>query len=205
MNRREFIIDGMKALSAFAIMPSLTFNKNQNEQLYFKEEPPPEEIREVKPIQHYLVGNLALYSGIRSDSGRWLFRNSDGEYDASQVESLNWFLRCRDGKWTAMDTGVIERLNYLSALLGGRTITVTSAYRSPEYNKKLASQNENVAKNSLHMQGRAVDFFVSGLSIHTVCSYANLVQRIFGGGGLGYYPKQGFVHIDTGPQRQWIR
>jgi uncharacterized protein YcbK (DUF882 family) len=204
MNRREFLINSMKALSAFAVMPSLSFPQN-SDALYFREEPPPEPAKNVQPIQTYIAGDVTLLSGIRNEKGRWYYRNSEGAYDPSQLELLNWFLRCRDGKWTTMDAGIIERLNYLSALLGGRPITVTSGYRSPEYNKKLAKNNENVAKNSLHMQGKAVDICVHGLSIRTVCSYANLVQQVFGGGGLGYYPKQNFVHIDTGPQRQWIR
>jgi uncharacterized protein YcbK (DUF882 family) len=24
-----------------------------------------------------------------------------------------------------------------------------------------------------------------------------------GGGGVGYYPRDGFVHVDTGPVRRW--
>jgi uncharacterized protein YcbK (DUF882 family) len=76
---------------------------------------------------------------------------------------------------------------------------VISGYRSPDTNEKLHSAGHHVAQHSLHMEGRAMDVRLRGCSIKKLRDLAVAAGR----GGVGYYPKDEFVHIDTGPIRTW--
>lgn len=96
-------------------------------------------------------------------------------------------------------------LNYVSKLLGDPVILIHSGYRSPAYNQKLSIRNENVARNSLHQYGQAIDFSVPGMPIKKVCSYTLYARNVMGYGGVGYYPNTGFVHLDSGNTREWVK
>lgn len=153
----------------------------------------------------FCEGILRLKSVIHGDAYEFRYRNAAGEYNQQVLASLNWFLRCRDGTWQHMDLRIVETLNYLSAILGVPTIQINSGYRSPDYNRKLAGQNENVARNSLHQWGQAVDFNIPGIAIKDVCSYTLHARNVMGYGGVGYYPKSNFVHLDSGRRKEWVR
>lgn len=158
------------------------------------------------PAGKYCKGILNLSSGLRpKEEYSFSFRDEHGNYDQTALSQLNWFLRCADGSWQYMDLAAIESLNYMSKTMGDPLIVIHSAYRSPPYNARLGKNNENVARNSLHMYGRALDFSVKGVDIKTVCSHALLARNTIGFGGVGYYPRSGFVHLDSGPARQWVR
>lgn len=82
-------------------------------------------------------------------------------------------------------------------LLEGRPaeIHILSGYRTPEHNASL----KNSARNSLHMKGLAADIHIPGTS--TVLLAA--MSRLIGTGGVGIYPQNNFIHIDTGRVRIW--
>ncbi|MGZ8903930.1 MAG: YcbK family protein, partial [Methylobacter sp.] len=80
-----------------------------------------------------------------------------------------------------------------------KPIHVISGYRSPYTNAHLRKQSHRVAKHSLHMQGRAIDIRIEGLSTKTIRNAALAMGR----GGVGYYPHANFVHLDTGEVRTW--
>ncbi len=151
----------------------------------------------------YCDGIMYLKSPRRAEAYMFRFRDSTGQYDEALMSSLHWFLRCADGTWQHMDVKVIEFLNYVSKLLGDPLIEILSAYRSPAYNAKLALVNENVAKNSLHMYGKAIDFRVAGVRTRDLCAYALAARNTLGYGGVGCYQTGGFVHIDSGPFKHW--
>jgi uncharacterized protein YcbK (DUF882 family) len=76
---------------------------------------------------------------------------------------------------------------------------IISGYRSPGSNAMLRKRQKNVAKNSLHMYGKAVDIRIPGFSLRTLRREAiNL-----GKGGVGYYPRARSIHIDVGEVRYW--
>jgi uncharacterized protein YcbK (DUF882 family) len=76
---------------------------------------------------------------------------------------------------------------------------ILSGYRTPETNARLAITNGNVAKESLHMRGWAVDFRIDGVSGKAICEIAKTMQR----GGVAYYPEDNHVHVDLGNIRTW--
>lgn len=75
-------------------------------------------------------------------------------------------------------------------------IVVHSGYRTPETN----AATEGAATWSLHMWGKAVDFHVLGVPLDDL---ADICSACPAAGGVGYYP-EGWVHLDTGPKRDWI-
>lgn len=153
----------------------------------------------------YCEGRLRLKSAIHGEERDFRFRDGRGNYDAKEVAALNWFMRCRDNTWQYMDYKIIESINYLSKLLGDPLIQLNSGYRSPQYNAKLARKQEGVARNSLHQYGQAIDISIPGVSVRDVCSYALYARNTMGYGGVGYYPRSGFIHLDSGAAKEWRR
>ncbi len=76
---------------------------------------------------------------------------------------------------------------------------VLSGYRCPKTNKSLRSQSEGVAKNSLHMTGQAIDLRLPGFETKEIRNLAIALKA----GGVGYYSKSNFVHMDSGDVRTW--
>lgn len=124
---------------------------------------------------------------------------SEGSYDAGALEKINHLLRCHyTNEVHPIDTGVLDLLCGINDRLGvDRQIEIISAYRSPEYNDILRTQSRNVARNSFHLQGLAIDFTVSGAGQKSLARIA----KSFFAGGVGKYEE--FVHIDVGPVRYW--
>jgi uncharacterized protein YcbK (DUF882 family) len=82
---------------------------------------------------------------------------------------------------------------------GGAVYHVISGYRSPETNARLREKSGGVARNSLHMQGRAIDVRLPGVETSRLRDVALLLEL----GGVGYYRESDFVHLDTGRVRTW--
>ena len=76
---------------------------------------------------------------------------------------------------------------------------VISGYRSPATNAKLNRNSSGVAKRSLHMQGKAIDIRLPGVELKHLRKAALSLKA----GGVGYYPKSNFIHVDTGRPRFW--
>lgn len=162
---------------------------------------------EQKP--QYVEGLLNLKSGHTGERYQFAYRDTQGNYDQQTLLALSWFMRCHSDRdaYVSMDLKVIEMVNYLAKwFTGNPEITINSAYRTPRYNALIARHNENVAKNSLHMQGQAIDLSIHGIPIRQVCQVAQAVRNMTGSGGVGYYPSSGFVHMDCGPRAAtWVR
>ena len=78
---------------------------------------------------------------------------------------------------------------------------VVCGYRSPDHQSNDCTRRGNgVAKNSYHIKGMAVDLRSEGRSLEQVRNAALSLRA----GGVGYYPRADFVHVDSGPVRQWL-
>lgn len=129
------------------------------------------------------------------------YRNEAGEYDLEALDDVNHILRCHyTGEVAAIDVRVLEHVNLVQKKLGsGREIHVISGFRSPEYNAMLVRSGRRAARNSLHVQGQAVDMQIPGIHPKRIRQAA----LELGYGGVGYYPRSKFVHLDSGPFRHW--
>jgi uncharacterized protein YcbK (DUF882 family) len=84
----------------------------------------------------------------------------------------------------------------------GTRIEIVSGYRSAKLNEMLRKKGHNVASQSQHSYGHAVDFRVVGI---TPPQMARQISKVGWTGGIGEYdkPTDTFVHADVGPERQW--
>jgi len=115
------------------------------------------------------------------------------------VDELCVFLRdFHCGAVTQMDVGVFDFLADVLAAVGAAKATILSAYRTPETNAMLARTMFGVAENSQHIYGRALD-----ISLDAKLPEAMEAARAMRRGGVGWYPHSDFIHIDTGPVRNW--
>ncbi len=124
-----------------------------------------------------------------------------GSLVAGAVDEIRHLLRdFRNGETHDIDVGLLDTLWILRAQLGVKgPFDVISGYRSPATNAMLRRRSRAVAKNSYHMYGRAIDVRLTGMDTKTLRDTALRLGR----GGVGYYPKDDFVHIDTGRVRHW--
>lgn len=126
---------------------------------------------------------------------------SNGAYHRDALNQLNHFLRdSREGAETEMDPLLFDVLWHTTRIVGfGGSIEVLSAYRSPTSNAWLASVSRGVARDSQHMNGNAMDIRFPGVAVFQIRQAARSLNM----GGVGFYPRSGFVHLDTGPVRYW--
>ena len=126
---------------------------------------------------------------------------ADGAYRRDALNKLNHFLRdSQSGEQTEMDPLVFDVLWHTMQLCGyGGSVEVLSAFRSSEHNAWLASVSRGVARDSQHINGNAMDIRFPGVPVFKIRQAARSLQM----GGVGFYPRSGFVHLDTGPVRYW--
>ena len=126
---------------------------------------------------------------------------SDGAYRRAALDKLNLFLRdSQNNQQTEMDPLLFDVLWHTMNLVGYHgEVEVFSGYRSPATNAWLASMSRGVARDSQHMSGNAMDIRFAGVPVFKIRQAARSLQM----GGVGYYPRSGFVHLDTGPVRYW--
>jgi uncharacterized protein YcbK (DUF882 family) len=126
---------------------------------------------------------------------------SDGDYLPEGLSQINHLLRDhRSGEKAEMDRQLLDLLfNLQQRLETNREFQIISAYRSPKTNQKLRSNSKGVAKRSLHMQGKAMDIRLPGTDLKSLRKAVMALKA----GGVGYYPKSNFLHVDTGRVRYW--
>jgi len=122
-------------------------------------------------------------------------------YVPAALEQINNFLSdFRNGAVHAIDPATLDILFRLRAHFGGAaTFEIISAYRSPETNAMLRAKGRDVARRSLHMEGKAIDARLRGVDTTSLRDAAIALQL----GGVGYYRESNFVHVDNGRVRTW--
>jgi uncharacterized protein YcbK (DUF882 family) len=143
---------------------------------------------------------LSFYSLHTSEALSTVFWES-GHFVPDALAEIDWHLRdFRTGDVRSIDPNLLDLLHRLRTRLAyDGQIHVISGYRSPKTNAMLAAQSNGVAKNSFHVHGMAIDIQLPGRTLDEVRRAALDLAR----GGVGYYPKSDFVHVDTGPVRAW--
>ena len=126
---------------------------------------------------------------------------SEGQYVQEGIKEIEWLLRDhRVGKAHAIDKRVLDMLHAIQCRVDcGRPFHIISGYRSAKTNAMLRNSSSGVAKKSYHMQGRAIDIRMPRFDTAKLREAALSLKA----GGVGYYPRSNFVHIDTGRRRSW--
>jgi len=122
-------------------------------------------------------------------------------YVPEALEEIDHLLRdFRSGEIHPIDPRLLDILQAIQKHTGrDGSFEIISGFRSPATNAMLRGQSLGVAKRSLHMQGKAIDLRMTDLSTKNLRKAA----LDLGFGGVGYYPKSNFVHLDTGRFRTW--
>lgn len=152
----------------------------------------------VGSASQYRVRFFHTHTGERLDI---VYRQGD-RYLPDALASLNQHLRDhRTGDIHSYDPQVFDLLHDLLAAVGkpDGEIDVICGYRTPQSNQYLRSRSNGVAEHSLHMRALAIDIRVPGIDTAKLRDAALSLHR----GGVGYYPKTNFVHVDVGRVRHW--
>src|SRR5713226_4222945 len=141
---------------------------------------------------------LILSNPHTSEKFSGVYRDDNGPIPRA-MEELSGFLRdFHSGEKIDIDVGVLDFLSGVMQAVGQTSATILSAYRTAKTNAMLAHTHCGVAENSQHIYGRALDVHF-GDKLAEAMKAARAMQR----GGVGWYPHSSFIHIDTGPVRNW--
>jgi uncharacterized protein YcbK (DUF882 family) len=173
MNRRQLLA----MIAGTVVLPGMA---------YAVPEPPPGPRR------------LRLTNAHTGESFDGAYRDENGPISLA-MDLLSTFLRdFHSGETIAIDVGVLDFLAAVMEATGLAEAAIFSAYRTRATNEMLARTTFGVAENSQHIYGRALDVHF-GSKLTEAMQAARKMQR----GGVGWYPHSGFMHIDTGPVRNW--
>lgn len=148
------------------------------------------------------VRQIALHHRHTGESLRTVYF-ADGQYIEESLRSIDRLLRdWRTDEIIEIDPQVLDIAYLVQRQLGvSGPLEVLSGYRSPETNAMLRRRSRAVAANSLHMYGMAIDLRFPGVPLATAHKAALALEA----GGVGYYPASDFLHLDSGPVRQWVQ
>ncbi|MBO0333993.1 DUF882 domain-containing protein [Sneathiella sp. CAU 1612] len=138
-----------------------------------------------------------LHTGERLQSVFWV----EGKFIPESLREINYLLRdFRTDEVAEIDPKLLVLIHRLHHKVDAtRSAQIISGYRSPKTNASLRQNSSKVAKKSYHMKGMAIDLRIGGIDLKTLQKAAKSLK----GGGVGYYPKSQFLHLDTGPVRYW--
>ena len=144
--------------------------------------------------------NLYLYN-LHTQERLECWYYSDGQYLPRSLDRINNLFRDhRTEEQHPIDVNLLNTLFLLSRQFStDAPIEVLSGFRSASTNEMLRRKSQGVAKRSYHMVGQAVDCRFPGVTVERLRDEALHAAR----GGVGYYPKSNFVHLDSGPVRRW--
>jgi uncharacterized protein YcbK (DUF882 family) len=152
-----------------------------------------------------LVYDLAFYNMHTHETKTITYRRGDA-YNAQALNEINRIMGdYRTGDVHEIDVGLLDLLTALKTNLEedhrGLAVrfNVFSGYRSPGTNAMLRRMGGSQAERSLHILGKAIDINVPGVDLSELRNAAWCLHR----GGVGYYPADNFVHVDTGKKRYW--
>lgn len=192
MNRRA-IIGGLAAWAMTAPLPSIGWASTPN---------PGRTGSRLDALAGAIHPKLDLKNAHTGERLRVRFFSGSG-YRHQKLKDANWFMRdWREKEERSVDIRLFWALAAIrqAARAEGHSgqIVFLSGYRTQKTNDMLRKKGLGAARNSFHLQARAVDFVIPGVPVAQVAKYMNWLQV----GGIGHY-RNNFIHIDTGPERTW--
>ena len=147
--------------------------------------------------EHHILSFYNIHTG---ESVKTCYR-SNGKLINRALKRISHIMRDhRTGEVKPVDAKLLDLLHRIvMELCPCSPINIISGYRSPRTNAALRKVTTGVAQNSLHMQGRAVDIRIPGYETTAIRRLAISLHS----GGVGYYSKSDFVHLDTGTFKVW--
>lgn len=152
------------------------------------------------PAVSFAPRSVSLYNMHTGEYVRTVYW-ADGHYIRDAVRDINWVLRDHySNEVRPMNAGVLDLLGMLRHRLEYQDpFMVVCGYRSPATNHMLYMRSSGVASNSYHIHGMAIDMRCERRDLSQLHGAAVSLRA----GGVGYYPRSDFVHVDVGPVRYW--
>ncbi|HEX5062158.1 MAG TPA: DUF882 domain-containing protein [Kofleriaceae bacterium] len=120
--------------------------------------------------------------------------------DPPSIGEIDIFLRDHfTNEATKMEPKLITTVCAAAEQFKSEVVDVVSGFRHPKYNLMLRKKGHQVARDSQHTHGNAIDFVIPGVALGKLHEWAK-AQKL---GGVGIYLTSKFVHMDTGPVRFW--
>lgn len=186
-SRRHFLAFGLKAVAGLFVtaIPGLTYAQTKRD------------------WRQTLLDRdrwLSLERAATGEKGQFLYYRHGVGFDRQGYNIACHLLRdVKSGVTFSMNPKLIDLLFLIQGWLRVNKlpyhIVIQSGYRTPEHNAKLAK----AAKQSEHVKGNAADIRIPGLSTDELTRLAKALRV----GGVGFYPQNGFVHVDVGRIREW--
>lgn len=152
------------------------------------------------PFKYTGDGRIALIDVHTGEAISVVYRDEDGHYNDSALEAIDYTLRCHgSGEEIPISLKLIELVDHIQDHYGADRINVVSGYRSKDYNTRLRRRLRRVARESLHIQGMAMDIKLPGVGKRDLGGFIKDLRS----GGVGVYRSSTFVHLDVGPVRHW--
>lgn len=143
---------------------------------------------------------IEFYNTHTRETVKETFRNAEGFIPEALAKFDHVLRDHRSGESHAMDPNLFTLLVDVAAAAGVEPrYEIISGFRSPESNETLRAAGGGQAKQSQHLEGRAIDVRLKGVSTEKLREVATALKR----GGVGYYPGSKFVHLDTARVRYW--
>lgn len=195
--RRRLFQLGLSALGAVSVAPSAQAQEDIIGALLDANSPRPAVLRPPVDAAPRQIALHNLHTEEKLQAVYW----ENGTYVPDALEALNRVLRDhRTGEVAPMNVQLFDLLTDLHRKTETTAaFQVISGYRSPTSNRLLSERSGEVAKRSLHMDGKAMDIYLEDVALEHLRAAALDLQR----GGVGYYPDSKFVHVDVGPVRRW--
>ncbi len=145
-------------------------------------------------------GRLQLVSRKHDASFSGRYRLAGGVYHPKAYAAICRVFGAPSNAGTrVLSLRLIEFIDYIQDHFNpDAEITITSGFRSPQYNTSIRKKGGLAAKASLHQYGMAADLVLAGIDSGAVW---NFVKKL-GFGGAGFYHGR-TVHVDVGPARWW--
>ena len=158
------------------------------------------DIERMSIFRHTGDGTLGMHDMMTNEYFNVVYRDKTGRYDEDALATIDHIFRCKGGQEEfPISLKLIELIDHIQDHFKAKEVKVISGYRSPDYNHKLRRRSRRVARESYHMEGMAADVIIPGVSARELRNFAKTLQA----GGVGYYGRRAFVHIDVGPVRSW--
>jgi uncharacterized protein YcbK (DUF882 family) len=146
------------------------------------------------------IRSLAMVNAQSGEAFKGVYY-ADGDYQAEALARITSVMRDNQtGDTHDVHPDLVDLLSKLQHRLNTQSpYVLISGYRSVETNEMLALTSRGVARNSYHLDGMAADIRLPGRGLRQIRDAAVALR----GGGVGYYARSNFVHVDCGPVRRW--